>query len=250
MDFFHWNFDPVLVRIPLGFDAPLLGDNIQIRWYGLFFAIGLLLAVQRLGKSFVDRGLSEEHAASLSWIIPVSMILFAHLIHLVFYEPRSFIDNPRRIIEIGKGLASHGGAVGVIVAVYWFARAHGRTFHEYMDAVMVASVWCFPWVRIGNFFNSEIVGRTTDVPWAVVFEQVDPANARHPQQIYEALAGFALIGITELLDRKYRDRLRRGSLFYVSLGLYFSYRFALEFFKEKQGVDVEWSLNMGHLLSI
>ena len=116
--------------------------------------------------------------------------------------------------------------------------------------VMVAAVWLFPWVRVGNFFNAEILGHVTEVPWAVVFDHADPEHARHPVQLYEALAGVALVGLSELAEGRWRERLVDGALFYSLLFTYFAYRFGLEFFKDSQGVDDGWTLNMGHWLSL
>ncbi|HJK95849.1 MAG TPA: prolipoprotein diacylglyceryl transferase [Polyangiaceae bacterium LLY-WYZ-14_1] len=234
-----WNVDPVLFEL-----GPL-----EIRWYGLFFAFGLLLTVNRVHKSFRDRKLPEEQAATLSLLLPLGMIIGAHLIHLIFYEPESFWRNPRRIIEIGYGLASHGGGLGVAVALWLYVRAKKGSFLRYLDAVMIGAVWLFPWVRIGNFFNSEIVGRATDLPWAVVFARRGEDFARHPVQLYEALAGFALIGVAEWMDRQ-RGRWPRGVLFSVLLGLYFTYRFLLEYTKEYQVLAPGFPLTMGQLLSL
>jgi len=234
-----WNIDPILFEL-----GPL-----EIRWYGLFFAFGLLLAVNRLTKSFRDRNIPEEQAATLSLLLPLGMIIGAHLIHLIFYEPESFWKNPRRIIEIGYGLASHGGGLGVAVALWLYVRRKGGSYLRYLDAVMIAAVWLFPWVRIGNFFNSEIVGRATDLPWGVVFERRGEDFARHPVQLYEALAGFALVGIGEWMDRQ-RGRWPRGVPFFTLLGLYFAYRFLLEYTKEYQVLAPGFPLTMGQLLSL
>ena len=265
MDYFHWGIDPVFIAL-----GPL-----KIRWYGLFFAFGLYLAIQALTRVFRDRGFPDAHVGMLSWQLPVGMIVFAHLIHLMFYEHGAFTADWERVLalghafseygilgvwqtltqlrllQIGVGLASHGGGLGVALALFGFCRRHGVSFHKYADTVMVASVWLFPWVRVGNFFNSEIIGRATEVPWAIVFENLPNPEPRHPSQLYEAIAGFLLVGVGEWLHRR-RDRLRPGNILYILLGLYFSYRFGLEFFKEYQSeaVSRDFPLTMGHLLSI
>jgi prolipoprotein diacylglyceryl transferase len=178
------------------------------------------------------------------------MILGAHLINLIFYEPYSFIYNPIRIIELGKGLASHGGGLGAIVALAWYCRRRGLEFHRHADASMVGALWVIPFVRIGNFFNSEIVGRATDLPWAVIFDRNRDGIARHPSQIYEALTGFAILAIGLWLNKKYAARLRPGSLLYLSLLLYFSTRFLLEYVKEYQVLHPSFPLTMGQCLSL
>lgn len=243
----RWNIEPIFGHL-----GPL-----ELRWYSVFFVGGLLLAMVRLVRLFAQRGFPRAHAATLAWVLPLAMLVGAHFVHLAFYEPRSFWERPMRILDLGHGLASHGGALGTILGVYFFARTKKVSAHAYLDAVMIASIWLFPWVRIGNFFNSEILGRVTEVPWGVVFVRVDPDHARHPVQLYEAIAGFGLLGLAEWMNARFAGgakaaakRLPDGALFYSLLGVYFAYRFALEFFKDTQGIDDGWSLNMGHLLSL
>ncbi|MEM8606989.1 MAG: prolipoprotein diacylglyceryl transferase [Myxococcota bacterium] len=239
-DYFHWDVHRVLFHL-----GPL-----EIRYYGLFFAAGLLVSVHMMGRSFRDRGLPEKHAGTLSVLLPIGMLVGAHLVHLIFYEPRSIIENPIRIIEIGKGLASHGGGLGVVLALLWFTRRHGVSWHRYADAVVIGAVWMILFVRIGNFFNSEIVGRVTDVPWGVVFVQLGEDFPRHPSQLYEAILGMALIGLAMFMHAK-RDRLRDGATLYTLMGIYFGVRFFLEYFKEYQAESLtpEFPFTMGQLLS-
>lgn len=235
----HWNVDPVLVD--LGF--------LQLRWYGLFFAIGIVLGVSALGRYFRQRGLPEEHANSLALWLPIGMILGAHLVHLVFYEPRSFIYNPRRIIEIGSGLASHGGGLGAILALWLFCRRHGQSFYRYADPSMLAAMWVIPWVRVGNFFNSEIYGTRTDLPWGVIFERHGFTQPRHPSQVYEAIIGFSLLGLALWLNRNYARRWRPGAFLYFNLFTYFITRFMVEYVKEHQVFDPTSPFDMGQYLS-
>jgi len=197
------------------------------------------------------------------------MMVGAHMIHLIFYEPESFLNNPRRIIEIGSGLSSHGGAVGTILATIIFSRVKKVSLLRYMDAAMVGAVWLFPWVRIGNLFNSEIYGRATDVPWAFTFVNSASAGSipRHPTQLYEALAGFILIGIAVWLDRRrwvdpppevedpklrvrVQPRHKDGFIVFTLLGCYFVGRFCVEFFKEYQTLSPDVPLTMGQWLSL
>lgn len=236
----RWNIDPILFKL-----GPL-----QVRWYGLFFATGILLGARAITRVFEQRKLKPEHAERLTIWIVIGMILGAHLVHLVFYEPRSFIDNPRRIIEIGVGLASHGGGLGAIIALALFCKRYRLDFHTHADASLVAALWVPPWVRIGNFFNSEIVGRPTDLPWGVIFERRGFTMPRHPSQLYEALAGFAILAIAIWVNAKCRDRLRPGATFYLLLFIYFIIRFTLEFFKAYEAIDSSSPLTMGQYLSI
>jgi len=103
--------------------------------------IGLMLAVWTLDKTLVDRGYPKDHAGTLSWVLPVGMVIGAHFIHLAFYEPESFIERPHRIWELGKGLASHGGGLGTVAALWLFCRKKKVPFLEYADATMVGATW-------------------------------------------------------------------------------------------------------------
>ena len=236
----EWNFNPV--ALDLGF--------FQIRWYGVAFMAGLLIGATEMSRALQRRGLPKDHANSLTLWVPVGMLLGAHFVHLLFYEPRSFIDNPRRIFEVGLGLASHGGGLGAILATYLFTRKHKLDFHQYLDVVLTGAVLVIPAVRIGNFFNSEIYGRVTDVPWGVVFVRRGFTEPRHPSQLYEAAIGVALLALTLFLEHKYRNRLRNGALFYLILTLYFITRFIVEWFKEYQVLDPSFPFTMGQLLSV
>ncbi|MGB0678085.1 MAG: prolipoprotein diacylglyceryl transferase [Polyangiales bacterium] len=236
----HWDIDPVLIRL-----GPL-----PLRWYGLFFMIGLLLAIRELPRSFHRRDLPVAHADALTLWLPIGMLIGAHLIHLLFYEPKAFLYNPKRIIEIGSGLASHGGGLGVALTLYFFTRKHRQDWHRYADGVIVAAVWVLPFVRIGNFFNSEIYGRVTDLPWGVIFDRHGFTEPRHPSQFYEAAVAFVLIALTAWLDRRYRARLRPGALVYLALGFYFSTRILLEYSKEYQVLSAHFPFTMGQLLSM
>jgi prolipoprotein diacylglyceryl transferase len=250
----HWNIDPIIASV----------GPIELRYYGLFFALGLLLAARAAPENFATYGLPREHAERLALWIPVGMLLGAHYFHLIFYQPEGLLDLPHfdadghfvlgSLLGLGSGLASHGGAIGCVVALYVFWRRHGNPssvpFHRYADAVMVTSVRVYPWVRLGNFFNSEIVGRPTNAPFGVVFDRFDDVP-RHPVQLYEAVLYFAELALVLWAHRHYARRLRDGTMFYSVLGLHFALRFIAEFFKESQGIDEGWPfhLNMGHVLS-
>jgi prolipoprotein diacylglyceryl transferase len=254
----RWNVDPVLVRF---------GD-LELRWYGLFFATGLLLSAWKAPKYFEIWGLPKQHAERLTLWVPIGMLLGAHYIHLIFYEWDGLFDlrfEIRRLwpldVEVGRfwalgsGLASHGGGLGCVLALLLFwsrhARQHGISFWRYADAVMIVSIWVYGWVRLGNFFNSELYGRPTDVPWGVIFERWGFTTPRHPVQLYEAALYFAELAFAvRWFQPRYARKLRPGTTFLLFLTIHFSLRFCAEFFKETQGVDDGWPLNMGHVLSL
>ena len=253
----RWNMDPVI--FPIG--------EIELRYYGLCFAIGLLLCAWMGPKYFERWGLPRQHAESLTLWVPVGMLLGAHYIHLIFYETEGLFDfrfeiesfwPPRatlgRFWALGSGLASHGGGLGCVLSLllFWHLRGKplGLRFHRYADATMVASIWVYPWVRIGNFFNSEILGRPTDMPWGVVFERWGDTVPRHPVVLYEAAMYFAELGFALWMQKRYARKLRPGAMFYLLLMTHFTLRFIAEFFKDSQHVDEGWTLNMGHWLSL
>ena len=244
--------------------------DLEIRYYGLCFAIGLLLGARALPVYFERWGFPRKHAEELTLWTPVGMLLGAHFIHLLFYETDAFLHNPIRIFQLGSGLASHGGGLGAIVATVLFARRHKIDPFRYMDAAMCGATWVIPWVRVGNFFNSEIVGRPWDGPLAIAFPRhdcpgypgymhdgqfVDTAALcepvfRHPSQVYEAVLGFVMVGIAVYLQAKWRNRLRPGAIIFILLAYYFTTRFLVEFTKDYQAVATDYPLTMGQMLSL
>lgn len=250
----RWNIEPTLLSWP----------PFELRYYGLLFAVGLFLCAFHGPRYFRAFGLPPEHASRLTLWVPVGMLVGAHYVHLIFYEPAGLTDlrlgwNAEeghivlgRFWNLGSGLASHGGALGCLVALiaFWWKRGKplGIGFHRYGDALMLSSVWVYPFVRLGNFMNSEIVGRPTDVPWGVIFER-HYSTPRHPVQLYEAALYFVEIAVAVWLVKNRAGKLREGAIMYGMLALHFSFRFLCEFFKESQAIDQGWSLNMGHLLS-
>ena len=249
----HWNIDPTLFHF---------GGPFELRYYGLLFALGLFLCAYHGPRYFRVFGLPTAHAERLALWVPLGMLIGAHYIHLIFYEPSGLSDMRLgwedghavvgRFWNLGSGLASHGGALGCFIAllVFWYQKGRplGLGFHRYTDAVMPASVWVYPFVRLGNFMNSEIVGRETDVPWGVIFDRYYTV-ARHPVQLYEAALYFGELFFATWLVKNKANKYREGVIFYLLLGTHFSLRFFAEFFKESQHVDEGWALNMGHLLS-
>ena len=149
-----------------------------------------------------------------------------------------------------QGLASHGGGLGELIALYFYSR---KTKHSMIDtidltAVVVALVGVF--IRLGNFMNSEIIGMPTTKPWGVIFERVDNLP-RHPTQLYEAISYFIIFAIMMILYKKMRDKLKNGFFFGLVLVLIFTARFIIEFIKEDQvGFEAGMTFNMGQLLSL
>lgn len=232
------NIDPVLVQL-----GPL-----SIRYYGVMYAIGIISAYLVAQYFFRRKGNPDWILEKLIiWTI-IGLVLGAHFGHLLFYEPEAFFKNPIRILELGKGLASHGGFLGVILAVWLFTRKHKLNFAEYCDVFAVAGSLVVPFIRFGNFFNSEIVGRKTDFFLGIVFKRRGEDFARHPSQLYEALLGIIIIAVLFFLYRKYYHRVKHGTMFWLFVIMYFTTRFLIEFVKEYQTLQAGFT--MGQWLSL
>lgn len=236
----HWNADPVMLR----------WGALAVYWYGFLFTAGLFATVWMAHRFFVERGLEEKHASNLTFWLLSGLFLGAHVLDVVVYNWSTFVAHPAVLFDFRFGLSSHGGAIGVISALWIYARLYRLDFYRVADAITLAAVWLFPFIRVGNFINSEVVGRPTDMPWGVIFDAVGLAEPRHPSQLYEAALGTTLIITGMWLHRRWRHRLRKGATSFLLLGGYFTVRFGLEFFKERQSESDGFALVLGQLLSL
>jgi prolipoprotein diacylglyceryl transferase len=236
-----WNVDPVLLHL----------GPVALRWYGLLFTGGLFAAYAVGAWSFERAGGSREDASRLLSYVVVGTIVGARLGHCLLYEPRYYLRHPLEILAIWRGgLASHGGAAGIALAVWLFARRAGRSPLWLLDRVAVAAPVAAASIRIGNFFNSEIIGRPSTLPWAVVFARVD-SQPRHPAMLYEAAAYLGIFAGMLWLEARTNIRDRRGALTGILLALIFSARFVIEFVKEPQeAFEAALPLDLGQLLSL
>jgi len=253
LNFIHWNPDPEMLNL----------FGISIRYYGLLFALGLLLSLYLLGRIYKWEGIPQENLEKLALYGIIGMIAGARLGHCLFYEPSYYLAHPlEMILPVSfppgggikftgyQGLASHGGALGLLIALYFYYR---KTKHGMLDTLdliaVVAGIQC-GFIRLGNFMNSEIIGLPTNKSWGVIFQRVDDVP-RHPAQLYEALSYFFIFAIMLFLYKKMRSRLRNGMLSGLALILFFTARFLLEFLKENQvGFEDRLTFNMGQLLSL
>ena len=235
----EWAPNPVMLQL----------GSFSIRWYGFFFFVGLLITIWVGHRVFPKRGIDEVHASNLTFATVAGLFLGAHLFDVFFYNWDAFLADPSILFGLRRGLSSHGGVAGVIIAVIVYVRIKRLDFHRVADAVLLAAVWLIPTVRMGNFFNSEVVGRPTDLPWGIRFVNAGLPEPRHPSQLYEVLMGVVVISVAFWLH-KHRDRVRKGVTFYLPLALYFTIRFFLEYFKEYQAVSPSFPLTMGQLLSL
>ncbi|MES2527854.1 MAG: prolipoprotein diacylglyceryl transferase [Bdellovibrionota bacterium] len=238
----NWNVDPEIVNI--GF--------FSLRYYSLMFIIGFLLMGEYVKKLFAKYGRDPELVSSLTTHIIVGMLVGSRLVHCFFYEPQYYFSHPLDIPKIWQGgLASHGGYLGVIIAVWIFMRKNpSLKFFWIMDLIAGPCLFVGGLIRVGNLFNSEIYGKASDVPWAMVFQRVDPFP-RHPSMIYEALGYFTIAGILFWMEKKKFATWKKGSIFSLALVMSFFFRFLVEFTKDEQATIVLSSaINMGQLLSL
>jgi len=250
---FTWEPNPEIFRI----------GAFAVRYYGLLFVAVFIGGFYFLRWQMMRVGWREQDVSD--FVIPgmLAVIIGSRLGHVIFYEPGYYFSHPVEIIKFWKGgLASHGATLGLIVAGWWFARQKRMSFAEFGDRFAFSAATGAALVRLGNFFNSEIVGRATDGSWGVRFplshEDREAAALglshvplRHPSQLYEFLMGGAILGILLLVDRRLGEKRPRGLLIAIFLVLYFLARFIVEFFKEFQGDLREvGGLTMGQLLSI
>lgn len=253
MNYIHWNPDPELINI--------LG--ISVRYYGLLFVSGLILSVYILSWIFKRENIPSEHLDKLFIFGMIGILVGARLGHCLFYEPSYYLSNPLEMILpitfpsgggvkfIGyQGLASHGGALGLLIAIYFYSRKTKHSMIDTIDLIAVVSGLGSGFIRLANFMNSEIIGMPTTKPWGVIFERVDNLP-RHPAQLYEAICYFIIFAIMMILYKKKRDKLKSGFFFGLVLVLIFTARFIIEFFKEDQvGFEDGMTFNMGQLLSV
>jgi prolipoprotein diacylglyceryl transferase len=235
-----WNVDPVLLKF--GF--------LQVHWYGLLFAGAFLVGYKIMQWIYSREGRAAQELDNLLLYIMIGTVLGARLAHCLFYEPQYFLNHPLEILMVWKGgLASHGGAMGVLLAAYLYCRRPGKPgFLWLVDRMAIPAVLAGAMIRIGNFFNSEIYGKPTDGPLGVVFQRVD-AMSRHPVQLYEAAAYLAIFAL--LLWVYVRRSPSAGRLLGLYLILVFAARFALEFLKVPQAAyEGDPLFSVGHLLSV
>ena len=241
MSGFVHNLDPVALHV----------GPIQIRYYGLVFVATLMAAYGMWRKQMLRGGYPKVMIDRFMIWGAVATLAGARLGHCLFYEPARVLNDPVSILFLWQGgLASHGATIGLILALVLFARRKHLPVLEIMDRFTMSAAVGAAGIRLGNFLNSEIVGRATDVPWAVRFMRYDHgAVARHPSQLYEFTMGLGVLLMLLLADRwAGREKRPLGLMTGLFLTVYFAGRFIVEFFKEFQ-TPWESVLTMGQILS-
>jgi phosphatidylglycerol:prolipoprotein diacylglycerol transferase len=231
-----------------------------LRWYGLCWAIGMILGYQVMLKIYKQEGLSLEDLDKLTIYVALGTIIGARLGHILFYDPIYYLHNPIEILPFRleptfqftgfTGLASHGGVLGALFALYLYTKKHKKDFLWTLDRLTIAAPLLGCFIRLGNLMNSEIIGAPTQVPWAFVFTRIDQVP-RHPAQLYEALFYLAISLILFFLWKSGRAQNYKGFLFGLGFSLIFAQRFLMEFLKENQvAFEETMPLNMGQILSL
>ncbi|MRR23370.1 prolipoprotein diacylglyceryl transferase [bacterium] len=244
MDFLiiPWNVNPEIFRI---------GD-FAVRWYGLLFASGFVFGYYLMRRIFRNEGLGDATLDRLTVYVAIATIVGARLGHCLFYEPEYYLARPLEILKVWHGgLASHGAAIAIPIALWLFARKEKKTFIWAIDRVVIVVALAGALIRLGNLMNSEIYGVETTLPWGFVFLRNGENAPKHPTQIYEALAYLTIFGILMRIYWKNLGKQKPGLLFGLFLVLVFGFRFFVEYVKEDQvAFEAGMKLNMGQWLSI
>ena len=234
-----------------------------VRYYSLCWVIGLLGAYLIVKKLYKKGGISDELFDPLFMYCFIGILVGARLGHCLFYQPDYYLSHPIEMLLPIKntadgwvfsgyeGLASHGGVIGVIIALILYTRKTKLTMLWTLDNIAVAAPFFSAMVRIGNFMNSEIIGTETNLPWGVVFVQAGETVPHHPAQLYEALAYLVIFLFGLLLYKKYNAKIGTGLFMGYCLFTIFTFRFFVEFIKENQvAFEDGMTLIMGQWLSI
>jgi len=231
-----------------------------LRWYGTCWGIGLLVAYRMLVRIYTSEGIPLARLDKLTTYLMVGILLGARLGHILFYDPAYYFNNPIEILPFRldptfqftglAGLASHGGILGALLALYAYTSKYPTNYLWLLDRLTVAGAILGGFIRLGNLMNSEIIGSPADVPWAFVFNRVDMLP-RHPAQLYEALFYFGVGSVLYILWKRGTFQAQYGFLAGLGLSLIFVQRFLVEFLKEDQvAFEQGLTLNMGQWLSI
>jgi prolipoprotein diacylglyceryl transferase len=248
-----WNIDPVLFR----------AGSMVIRWYSLFLLISFYLSYRMMAVIYDRENVSRDTMLSYGLFILGGLFIGGRLMHCLAYEPEYYLKYPWDIIKpwrgvlgqnarfVGyRGMSGHGSAIGIVIGIVLNAIRTKSSMIWMIDRIALFGPLIGFFVRMGNLFNSEILGTPSKLPWAFLFVRSDPVP-RHPVQLYEALAYLVIFIVVYRYYLNKAGREKPGEFLGLVLTLVYSARFLLEFMKDKQS-DVEQGLwlNMGHILSI
>ncbi|SCQ19752.1 Prolipoprotein diacylglyceryl transferase [Tannerella forsythia] len=249
--YINWDVNPEIIRI----------NSFAIGYYNFLFVGGIIISYLIVKKIFKKERIPEEILRGLLKYCFIGIVLGARLGHCLFYEPQYYLHHPIEMLfpfsyrsgELSfgyRGLASHGGTIGLIIAIVLYHSRVKMNLLQILDHIAIVAPLGGMCIRLGNLMNSEIIGKPTSVPWAFIFTHVDHIP-RHPAQLYEAIAYLLIFIMIYSLYTKKKEVFKSGFFFGLSILAIFTFRFMIEFLKENQ-VDFESSisLDMGQLLSI
>lgn len=231
-----------------------------LRWYGIFWMIGVVVGYRIMTRIYKFESIPVIELDKLAMYVMIGGIVGARLGHILFYDPVYYLNNPIEILPIKinpsfqftglAGLASHGGIIGALFALYLYTRKYDQKYFWLLDRLMIAGAALAGFIRLGNLMNSEIIGKPADVPWAFIFSRVDQLP-RHPAQLYEAVFYLLLTVVLFFIWRSGKFASAVGFIFGLGIASIFAQRFFVEFLKENQvAFEAELTLNMGQILSI
>ena len=256
MLYIHWN--PGFVAFNLG---PL-----SVRWYSLCWLVGLVLAFIVVGQLYREQKIKGDLHEKVFIYCFVGVLIGARLGHCLFYEPGYFLSTPKHFIEmllpikftdgwrcafVGyEGLSSHGGILGILIAMWLYCKKTKLYIWFVLDCLGIACTLTGCFIRLGNLMNSEIIGKPTYLPWAFIFEHVDQ-QPRHPAQLYESLAYLCIFFIIWFVHKKLPQKIGTGFFFGLCMVLVFVFRFFIEYVKDiQEAFEADMIINMGQILSI
>ena len=238
----------------------------SIRWYSLCWLIGLALAYIMVKWLYKHQKIADEKFDPLFLYCFIGILAGARLGHCIFYEPGYFLTSWTHFIEMllpirldiygnwhftgYEGLASHGGTVGIILALLLYSKNLKVGMWTVLDTISIAVPVTACFIRLGNLMNSEIIGKPTDLPWAFIFERIDMLP-RHPGQLYEAIAYACFFFVLWYFYKKKPDLVGTSFFFGLDIFLIFTFRFFIEYTKEVQeSFEQNMLFDMGQILSV
>lgn len=237
-----WDVNPEIFRI----------GSFAVRWYGLLFASSFLVGYLLMLKIFRNENLSDALLDKLTVYMALGVIIGARLGHCLLYEPEYYLSKPLEILKIWKGgLASHGAAAGILIALWIFSHREKKGYFWILDRVVIVVALAGFFIRMGNLMNSEIYGVETTLPWGFVFLRNGETAPKHPTQIYEGLTYLLIFILLWVIYWKKNGKHVEGLLISLGVILIFGSRFFVEFLKEDQvAQEAGMLLNFGQKYSI
>lgn len=250
-NFIHWNVDPVMFNI----------GSFGLRYYSLGFLLAFTLGYYLMWRMYKMEKVNTNYMESFVIYMFFATLIGARLGHCLFYEPDTFLTSEHWTeifwpFDNGKftgfqGLASHGAAIGILVALWLYWKKYQMNGWWILDRLVIVVALGGAFIRLGNLFNSEIYGGPTELPWGFVFEQRGETVAKHPTQIYESFSYFVIFGVSLWYYLRKKGTFRTGTIFGWWLVALFGVRFLIEFVKNDQvEFEADMVLNMGQILSL